>query len=506
MNPNLSLEKFPSQSSGGFAPDCPSEHGRSTCKTPESASTHSRAATFRALRGIFRLNFFVPMLSDNNNLSNEKFGMNKFLILIFFLPVCAWAENIELSLDEAVQRALKVNEQVLVQKETYLRTHRTYKKVRASALPSVTAEWAWDRYIETPVISVDMGNGVQNMPVKQDWEMNTSVTLTQVLWAFGKVSTAIQIAHEGMGMYLSRLNASENDAALAVKKAYYTLLLSQNTVRISQESRQNALANQRAMERRFRGGRVSRVENIKMAADAENRVPIQLEAENNLSALTISFKRMVGLAPQDHVVLKDGYRERFPAYSFYQLKSRMEKNEPGLQALRANVQVNERIIKLRQADRCPVLSLYSNYQYGGTGMASMPEEMNPAFVSGLRLSWPVWDSGARRNASYEAVHDMRVARLEYEKAWKDALADLETLLTEYAAVHQILKAHQKAQGLAKDAYQITLSSYESGSASQSQLNDAELQWTQSRLNVEQSLYRLHIIMAEIQKWTGGDSL
>ncbi|MBD3271368.1 MAG: hypothetical protein GF384_02370, partial [Elusimicrobia bacterium] len=122
-----------------------------------------------------------------------------FLITILSLSgnietLHAQSGNINLTLHDAIERAYQNNEEILISKENLKRITNTYYKVRAEAFPRLDGSVDWTRYWEAPEITVDFGDGTQSFPLKQDWEFNAGATLSQIIWSFGKVATAIQIA------------------------------------------------------------------------------------------------------------------------------------------------------------------------------------------------------------------------------------------------------------------------------------------------------------------------
>ncbi len=437
-----------------------------------------------------------------------KKAMNKtvFLLLmaavlcLLYQPSALAQETISLSVSQAIERAAQHSETVHISRETVKKLGNTYSKVRAQALPQVSGTIQWDRYIKTPVMTVDFGSGVQKIPVKQDWEIQTGATLTQVVWAFGKVSTAIDIARKALDIEESSSKARSNELACAVKQAYYTILYASKTLKTASGSHINALENQKALRSLLGGGRVSRADNVKMAADVESRVPPKLQALNRLDCLLIRFKNTIGAPDDARIILTDGLAEEFPVYSYEDLYSRMSEWEPELKMLRDDVHLNEHIIRLRKTDYFPTVSAVANYSYSGNSNDMFPrDEMEPTFLAGLMFSIPLWDSGARRWTLREAENDRNTARLRYRRKLEDLDVALKTVLAGYRSSIKVYRANLKALELAGDSYQIALSGFKSGVASQSQLNDAELLLTTAGLRTTQSLYDINMNIAGIEK-------
>jgi len=87
---------------------------------------------------------------------------------------------------------------------------------------------------------------------------------------------------------------------------------------------------------------------------------------------------------------------------------------------------------------------------------------------------------------------------------KDGGGDYEEKSKLYYMYAQWL-AHQQVLALAEKSYAIVLSSFRSGKASQTLLNDAELQLTAAKLRAKQSLFGINLLKARIEKLTAAEN-
>ncbi|MBD3272459.1 MAG: hypothetical protein GF384_08005, partial [Elusimicrobia bacterium] len=148
---------------------------------------------------------------------------------------------------------------------------------------------------------------------------------------------------------------------------------------------------------------------------------------------------------------------------------------------------------------------FLQYTYGGEGADAFPEdELDSTFFGGINLSVPIWSSGARRGAYREAISDQEIALLQYKQRKEELVAELSTVVEEYRAAIDIYKANKKTLQLADESYRIALSSFKAGSASQSQLNDAELQLTSTKRRTLESLFSVNLLLARIEKLIAKD--
>ncbi|MFH1379592.1 MAG: TolC family protein [bacterium] len=414
---------------------------------------------------------------------------------------------VSLSISEAVELSIAHSEDIQISQENIKKMDNTYTQVRASILPNITGKVDWDHYIKSPVLSIDLGEGNMDIPLKQDWDVRAGATVSQLVWAFGKVNTAINIAREAIGIEKLAYQVTKNELIFAVKRAYYTILFAEETVKIADESHKNAQTNKSALKTRFGKGRSSRIDNIKMSADVASRMPTVLQAEKNLDQITISFKNMVGMGKDAGITFTDDLIREFPEYNFDDIQKIMLHKEPMLNVFRKNVGLQDQVIRLKKADIYPTLSGFATYNYAGNGDNIYPQdEIQPEVIAGLRLNLTFWDSGAMLGSYRQAQNDRAIAGLAYKKKIEELEVELQSIRSEYVSLIESYKANQTALNLAEESYRIALSSYKSGAVSQTMLNDAELQLTVAKLRTLTNLYNINMLIITIEKLIVKDDL
>ena len=167
--------------------------------------------------------------------------------------------SFQLSIKDAVQMALKHSEDIEIAEKQILSTEYEYKRIRGSAFPQLTASATWTRYLKAPVMKMDltdmmtalntqvgaamlagltpvyqaMGIAVPDASalssatssgasststiietkLKKDNEVKLGAQLTQVLWSFGKVSNAIELAKKAISVEETSLKASKRETS-----------------------------------------------------------------------------------------------------------------------------------------------------------------------------------------------------------------------------------------------------------------------------------------------------
>jgi len=426
-------------------------------------------------------------------------------VLLLLMPALSLgAETVTLSIEETVVRAQEASEDAAIGAARRKRTHDSYIRVRSAAFPQVWGDLGWRRFADVPEQVVDFGGGPQKVGFMQPWELESNLNLTQVLWSFGQVSQAVRGARHAMEAARLSEESLKSEVAFAAKRAYYALLLAREAAAIAEQSHRNALENQKALRGRVGGGRISRMDNVKMAADVESRVPQMLEARSRERSMLIAFRRMVGAGPEADIFLSDAMAEEFPELRPSEFRAAMLAREPSLLAAKEQVGLYEAIRAVRRGGFFPTVSALANYRYYGNAREALPGSgyMDPSLLIGLKMVVPIYGGGLKKGELLEAERDREIARLAYRKLRRDLEVRLDSAVSEHRSALGVYAAANQARTLAEESYSITLSSFKAGKASQAQLNDAELMLTGARLRALQARYDMHIILARIERLVG----
>jgi outer membrane protein TolC len=383
------------------------------------------------------------------------------------------------------------------------RLEHQYDEALSYALPKIDAKVSWNRYFKSPVITAEMPAPIGRIeaPLKQPYELQMGATLTQPIWTFGKVFTAMDVADRAREAEQFGLSATKLDVEYNTKLIYNTVLLAQKTLEIAQRSYENTMKNKRILDKSVSYGRASKYENVKMSADVAMRVPTVMDAKNKLNIALKNLKRFLEIPETTEVVLTEGLTDKFVNYDPEKIVNDMKTKEPTLKALKTNVETFKEIAKWRKADYYPSIGLFASYDYSGNSNKALvgTNNMFHSFVAGIAITGPLWDSFQRRSVYRQAMADVGVSELRYTKAEKDFRLAIESALSSYNTLIETYKTVLEALKLSKQSYDLSVSSYSTGKISQTQLNDAELLYTRAELEKELTLYNINNLTAQIEK-------
>lgn len=419
------------------------------------------------------------------------------MFFILFLMLNA----MDLSLEKAIELALINSESLKISELEYNKSLEQYKEVKSSIYPKVTGSIDWYNYVLPPVIRMDMppelGGNTIEAKVKKPYEMTYGVTLSQVVWTFGKLGSAIELAKDYKEAQNQIKEITKYDITLAVKNLYYSTLFTYKLKLIAEESHKNALKNQKTLKESF--GRISRFDNLKMSSDISNRVVLLNNSNKNYENVLINLKSFLNL--DSNIALTDKFIEDFPKYNIADLKNNLEANEPNLKALKSAIEINKSLLNLKEADYYPSLGSFLNYSYTGNSNQAFIGDtyLRNNFTVGLSLSGNIFDSGETRSRINQAKYEYNIAKLNYELQRKNLFTQLESIYSDYINLIKTYKANKDYQSLSSQTYEASISSFIAGKLTQMQLNDIELMLTGSKIQSLETLYNINLAIAKIDR-------
>jgi outer membrane protein TolC len=128
---------------------------------------------------------------------------------------------------------------------------------------------------------------------------------------------------------------------------------------------------------------------------------------------------------------------------------------------------------------------------------------NPVSLS-FALSVPIFSGFTNSNREKQLKNNIRQLSLQREYAQKQVQVAANTSISNVYTARQRMASTQKTVEQARKAYHISNVRYKAGAGTILELNSAELQLTQSRLNHSQAVYDLLCAQADFEKINGNE--
>lgn len=476
--------------------------------------------------------------------------MNKrtFLSLASAVLICAGVYAQEtaptvITLEDALRIALSENVSVKVADKEIERAEYARKGTYASLFPQVDAVGSFQRTIKKQVMYMDFdmsafggmdgmggdtsgdgtsgGDATPSVPDSGSETPSSGGGIEVGRWNTysGGISAAmplinaqlwkgIQISGQEVELAVEKARSSRLDMVTQVKEAFYSVLLAKEALDVYKEVYDNAVANYGQTEKRHNAQKASELELTRAKAAVSNAIPNVYNAESSVILALWQLKAVMGVDLDMDIDVAG-------ALSDYGQNMLYDVNEADGMNLDYNttmrqlaIQAEELANNVKMQKYAYLPSLAANFAYSVNAMTNdfnfKEYRWTPYSYIGLSISIPIFSGGKRLN-------DVRAAKVQYEElnlqrtdterqlkiGIRQYLNTMETRMKSYAAA-------QDAVETARKAYDIAQKSYNVGRSTITDLNDAQLGLTQSRLAVSQSIYDFEVAKANLEKLLGCD--
>lgn len=456
---------------------------------------------------------------------------NKIILIfvIFFITnTLVHAETIIVSLEKAIEMALENNTDAKIARMEISKAEAAVREAYGYAMPTVDLSANLMHYFEKPVIFFpDFESMLQNatygilfnegvLPYNPNKfkpiglsklsmflanSFETKVQATQILFN-SAVLRGIGASKIYLNLSQEALKSTASKTIVEVKKAFYGVLLTQEMLAIMKASLLNAENNLKNVESLYNQGLVSEFDLLSVQVQIENLKPTVTQLENALLQTKDGLKILLGIKKEDDIEL-DGQME-FEKMVLAEQDSLIQKalnDNYDLKTMLVKQQIDEEFIELDRAEYWPSVVAFASYSINGQSDKFDFMNYNTGIV-GITFSINLFN-GLRTN---EKVQQSTIAAMQS----KEQLVQLKEVIklqvsAKYNEIHRILKlidAQTKNIELAEKAYSIAKVKYNEGTATQLEVQNAELQLRQAKTNRLQSVYDFIVAKSELDKLTG----
>jgi outer membrane protein len=433
------------------------------------------------------------------------------MVLLSLLPVFVLKaqDTLTVSLPKALEIAMSKSPTIRVANKEIERVDYSKKERVAALFPTISGSGTYSRNLKNQksVISFNGVPTVLEFGVDNNFSAGISTTLPIVaptLWA------TLKMSEYDAQLALESARSSKIALVNQVTKAYYTLLLAQDSYDVFVKSYNNTAENTRVIADKYKQGVLSEYEWIR--ADVQSR-----NAQSNI----VSAQSVVNLSKQQLKMLMG--LNMFSEIKVEGKLSDFEKNMYGdvmaldTVALKKNTDLKQFDIKSKQLDQTlqiqktswlPTLGASLNYSYnymGNDGAKISDYTKFPASMLGVSLSVPIFQGGTR----YYKYKQIKIQQDELKDQRDNLKKSIElqmiTSLDNIKKAIEKIESNKKAMSQAEKAMTISKKRYEVGSGTFLDITNSELAYIQAGLTYNQSIYDYLSAKADLEKLFGSDS-
>ncbi|GHT54277.1 transporter [Bacteroidia bacterium] len=437
-------------------------------------------------------------------------------LMTIFIPFAAKAQSaqppIELTLEKAIEIALSENPSVKVADLEIQKVDYAKKSAWYGLIPSLEATGQYSKYLAPSTMSL------AGMVVKLPTDFNATASLQLSLPLFvPALWKSIQMTVLDMQLAVEKAHASRITLRNDVTKAYFSVLLAQDSYQALQDGYSLAEEVYSQAKKRFELGLSAEYDAISAEVQMKNLQPNLLEVENGIEQAKLYLKVLMGIdasVPLTILGNLSSYEKDIVQTNTSDKVSTGENTD--LKQLDIQKQQLRKALELQQTQRMPTLAAFGQYSYAGTGnkaaMSFFTGQMEPAskswfsqgLLAGLQLNIPL--TGIFTNKAKEKQTAIQIYQLDIQRDYLRKSIDLQITVAidnMNKAAKQVEAARDNEQ-LAQKGYEISSKRYENGAGTVLELQNASLAVTQSQLAYNQAIQSYLASKADLDKILGID--
>jgi outer membrane protein TolC len=413
-----------------------------------------------------------------------------------------------LSLTDSLNLALQQNAAILKAKNDLEASHGVVVQTRAVALPQLQATGQYKDTDPNAVESIPALGGYTQP--HQNW--NVGVQIIQSIYEGGKLVAALKAAGATKQQALAQYQTAVADTLLAVRVAYYDVLLAAQQITVHEASvnlLQNELEDQ---QRRYNAGTVPHFNVLRAEVAVANERPNLIQARNNYRIAKNNLSNLLGYnLPREiwediPLNLTDAldaspYQVDLPEAIQQALSRRTE-----LIALRKTAELQRLNVVNARAGYKPTVQAFAGYTWNNSQFMD-PNDIGYTLYGwnvGGQASWNIFDGLLTRGKVVQAKALYEKSKTDVEDTGRQIELEVRTAYSQFIEAREVLESQQKVQEEAEEALREAEARAEAGTGTQLDVLDAQTSLTQARTTDIQALHDYDTARARLERAIGTD--
>lgn len=411
--------------------------------------------------------------------------------------------TLTLTLDKALEIALDENPTIKVAAEEIALKKVASKEAWQSLLPEASLNGSLDHTIK----AAEMKLNDMSFKMGQDGTNTANAGLSINLPLFAPaVYRAMSMTKTDIELAVEKSRASELDLINQVTKAYYQLMLAQDSYEVLQGSYKLAEDNFNVVNAKYQQGAVSEFDKISAEVQMRSIKPNVISAANAVTLAKLQLKVLMGITADVDIKTDDNLTNYESMLFANQLKEEDMSldNNTTMKQFELNMKLLEKNVKSLRTNFIPTLSMSFSYQYQSLynpNINFFDYTWSNSSSLMFNLSIPLY-----RASNFTKVKSARIQMRQLDWNRIDTERKLNMQVVSYrnnmtASSEQVVSNKENVMQ-AEKAVQIAGKRYEVGKGTVLELNSSQVSLTQAQLTYNQSIYDYLTAKADLDQVLG----
>ena len=419
------------------------------------------------------------------------------------------ADTLNLSLQQCIEIALDESPTIRIAQSEIDKVDYANKEKLSGLFPTINASANYSRTLKKQKLFFNipgMPANPEGIEVGQD---NTFVGVVQAampiisptLWA------SIRMNETDASIAIESARSSKISLVNSVTKAFYGVLLAQDSYGVFERAHENAAENAKIIYSKYEQGAVSEFEWIRADVQLRNALTNLVSAESAINLTNAQLKMLMGIDMQATIrpvgTLSDYETDIFG--DLIKLSDVSLDNNTDLNQFDLRVKQLQKTLELQKTTWLPTLAATINYQY-----MTMPNDdvafkdyyWFPTSTAGVTLSIPIFQGGSKHYKAKQLQVQLKAMDDQRETLKRSLELQAINLTDNMIKALEKMESGKKAMSQAEKALTISQKMYEVGVGTYLDVTNAELGYIQAGLSYNQSIFDFMSAKADLEKLLG----
>ena len=317
----------------------------------------------------------------------------------------------------------------------------------------------------------------------------------------------IQLTSIDVEYAVERARSSKIELANQVKKAFYGVLLAQDSYNVYKKTFDTESTVLNDIKNKFEQGLVAEYDLITASVRLQNIIPEMLQTKNAVQLAILQLKALMGIDLEVPLGI-EGSLENYEDEMYAQLLDvdLSLVNNSDLRQIDLQVEQLKKVYEIRTSQYLPTLTANFNYQYmsQNNDFRFKDYRWDPYATAGITLAIPIFDGFRKHNDIKEAKLSIEQVRLQREDAERQIKLMLQNQINQIAKSIEQVNSLKTAKEQAQKGYDIAVKRYDTGMGTIVDVNQAALGLTNTGLQYNNAIYDYVSAKSELEKVIGVD--
>ncbi len=415
------------------------------------------------------------------------------------------ATTMHITLDKAIEIALSENPTIKIADKEIELKEVSKSEAWQNLLPTVTLDGAIQYNIHVASMKMEAMGRTQEIKMGKDnsntW--NAALQVAIPLYAPAVYQT-MKLTNSDLELAVEKSRNSKIDMINQVTKAFYQLMLAQDSYNVLQENYKLAETNFDIVNKMFEQGLVSEYDKISAEVQKNNAWPSVVSGQNAVELARLQLKVLMGITADVTLVVNDNLANYETEMANVADREIDLSNNSSLRQIDMQTNMIGRQRKILKSAFIPTVALVGSYQLqsiSNTNWNIAKYNWSDAASVALSVSIPIYKA---KNFTSLKSNEIQLFQLAETRNNTESMLKMQaqSFIDNMTTSSEQLSSNKEAVRLAEKGLEISQKRYDIGNGTILELTNSQVQLTNTRLSYNNTIYDYLVAKSELNKVLG----